>query len=301
MGYGGPRLLTPPREEEEVYPYRRVWSSIILELSGVVIFTAVLYVLMGYIGVRVPDSLTLPVNVLIALWPALLWGVFSWWRERFAVQPRRSLAGVFIVSALVANAVSIPLLDALETSLWLPSAGFFNRIIGYAVTIGIVHEFSKYVVLRYMIWPRALRIRLDALAYCMAAAIGYAVVMNLRLALAGTTLAPDVLAMRAFGDVTLHIAASAFLAYGLAEMQFRPRTFFVMPFMLLLSILVTGIAITLRSNVINAKFFLGFSATRPLFGLAISFGIVVASLVVVAFLFNTAERQEREAVASRET
>src|SRR5688572_5828122 len=43
-----PRLLTPP-EEEEIYPYRRVWRSLIVETSLLFALTAVLFVLVNFL------------------------------------------------------------------------------------------------------------------------------------------------------------------------------------------------------------------------------------------------------------
>ena len=48
--YNNPRLLTPPREEEEVYPYRRVWLSIVIEIGVMLGITVALYVMIGYLN-----------------------------------------------------------------------------------------------------------------------------------------------------------------------------------------------------------------------------------------------------------
>jgi RsiW-degrading membrane proteinase PrsW (M82 family) len=297
--YGSPRLLTPPREEEEVYPYRPVWESIAIETAILFFITLGLYIAIGWFGIRVPTALNRPVNLGLALSPAMLWVVASLWRERAVPQPRHNLAGVFVISALAANAIGIPFLNSLKTDEWLPFLGMFERIFGYAVTAGIVQETLKYLVVRYAVWPNAFRIRLDSVAYFATAAVAYATVANLHLVF-GETMTPDVFSMRVFSATTMHLAASVFVAYGLAEARFNPRTFFVMPMMMLFAALMTGIIIVTRSSMINTKFFLGISATRPLFGLVVSLGMVIVALVVGAFLFNVAEREEREAVAGQE-
>ena len=299
MRYGTPRLLTPPREEEEIYPYRRVWPSLALEIGALFGLTIILYVMVGYLGIGLPVNLERPVNVGIALFPALLWVLFSLWRERFVVEPRRNLVQVFIVSALVANAVGVPLVNSLEIDQWLPFLGTIERVIGYAVTLGIVQEMLKYLVVRYLVWPAAFRIRLDSVAYLMAAAISYATVLDLRAAM-GAPVSPDVFAIRMLGNTTSHIAASIFVSYGLAEVRFNPRTFFVMPIALLFASVITGLAVSARASMMNTAFVLGFAATRPLFGIVLSLMVVVGALMIAAFLFNAAERQEREALAGSE-
>ncbi len=294
--YNTPRLLTPPPEEEEVYPYRRVWSSLMIEIGGIFGLTATLYILVGFLGIDLP--LRRWVNLLIALTPALLWLVFSLWRERFVPEPRRHLTTVFVVAALAANGVALPLLDALAPNDWLPTATTLDRILGYALTIGVVQEAVKYLVVRFIVWPDGLRYRLDTVAYCVAAAVGYATVTNLQYI--DPAISPDVVAIRVFANVVLHLAGSLLIAYGLAITRFNPQTVIVMPVAMLLASLIAGLVIAARPALSNAGFFLGASATRPLFGLVFTLAVIVAVTAIAIFLFNVAERQEREAVTGVE-
>ena len=292
------RLITPPRIEDEVYPYRRVWPSIIIEVGGVFGIATLLYVLVGFIGLSIPDAIQRPVNILVALAPALLWAAASRWRERTVPEPRRGLLSVFIISALVANAIAIPILDAINPTEWLSLSPLVSRIIGNAVTFGIIHEFLKYLVVRYTVWPLGFRIRLDALAYSMAVSLGYVTMFNLNYVL-NNNFAVDAVALQVFASTGLQVSAGMIVAYGLSEMNFNPRNFLLMPFTLILASFLHGVGITMRANFVNAGFFLGIAGTRPLFGLIISLVIVGAILSAIAFLFNNADRQAREAEAEQ--
>ena len=292
--YRNPRLLTPPREEEEIYPYRRVWPSIIVEMTLLLAVTAVMFILIGFLGANLPRSLWPTTNVIIALLPAAAWALFSLWREYRVERPRRQLLSVFIVTALVANAISIPLINELNPRTWLSLAGTFERIFGYAATIGVAQVFTIYLVLRFLIWPDGLRIRLDALAYCMAGAVGYVTVANLHIAFDGEP-SPDVLALRVFSNLSLHVASAAILAYGYAELRFKPDFFISLPASVLAAILLTGLGITFRAGLVNGGFVLGIGGTRPLFGLVFSALLIAGSLTLTYFLFTTAERRALEA------
>jgi hypothetical protein len=83
------RLITPPREEEEVYPYRRAWRSIALE--GIILFGVItaLYAATNFFSLQIPSSFNRQINIILALLPALLWLIFSWIPERFVPQPRQ--------------------------------------------------------------------------------------------------------------------------------------------------------------------------------------------------------------------
>lgn len=297
--YNSPSLLTPPREDEEVYPYRRVWPSIFIEVGALFGVVTVLYVALGALNIGMPDALRQPLNVAIALTPLALWLAFSRLPETRVPQPRLRLTAVLVITALTANAVSLPLLGLIDPDAWLPLAGRFERILGYGMTVGVVQEMTKYLVVWLLVWPIALRMRLDALAYFAASAIGYVTVVNLSLVFANSP-APDVVALRVFSNTVMHLAASSIVAYGMAELRFRSPTFFVMPLSLLLACIVSGVAISFRATLVSGGFVLGIGGTRPLFGLIFSLVLIVGVLAVVLFLFNTTERREREAIASRE-
>lgn len=293
------RLLIPP-EEEEVYPYRRVWQSIIIEMGILFAIAGICYVLFNRLNLSIPPVLTSALDIALALAPAALWLIFSRWREQFAVQPRKRLLAVAVITALVANAVSIPLIETVfQTSRWLPLASALDRIIGYTFTVGITQEVMKYLVVRYLAWPDFFRTRLDSVAYCAASAIGYATVMNLRVVASGAVL-PDIVAMEIFGNTALNLAASIIIGYGLSEVRFGNASPFLAVFTMALAALLNGVVIPIRAGLMNAGFSLRGASANPLFGLVLSAVALIAVGAVTAFLFSNAERREREAAATRE-
>lgn len=291
-----PRLLTPPTEREEVYPYRRVWPSlaaIVLILFGV---AAALYFVPGFLGIGVPTALIEPVNVGLALLPAALWLALSRFRERFAIEPRQRLTSVFVTSLLVSNAVGVPLLNYLNVGEWLSTADTVNRWIGYTVTVGVSHEVLKYLILRFLVWPDYLRIRFDAIAYSVACSVGYVTVLHLQYIGEGG-IPSDVAVGRIFTLTVVHICAGVIVAYGLADVRFNPRSLFILPFTLIVGAAVHGLAIPTRAGLVNAGFVLGIAGNRPLFGLIFSLILAVGLLVTMGFLFNVAERRAQLAAA----
>jgi RsiW-degrading membrane proteinase PrsW (M82 family) len=295
-----PRLLTPPQQDEEIYPYRRVWQSVAIE-SGILLGAAILlYVLTNILNVSIPPAYYAALALILVLLPILLWLYFSWWRERAAAQPRERLLAVAILTALAANAVGIPLVnDFLQVERWLPLSSAVNRIIGYTFTVGIIQGFIKYLVLRYAAWPDFFRVRLDAVAYGAAAGIGYASVLNMQFIFSESP-APDVAAARIFANVALHVATGMLVGYGLAELWIGSPTPFFPVYTLALSSFITGIAIPLRAGLVNATLGLGISSTRPLLGIVFSVAIIVLPAFILSFFIDNADRQTREAAASRE-
>lgn len=310
------KLLTPPDEEAEIYPYRRAWRSIVVESVILFAVTAAVFFIFGLFRPQLPPLLNLLVNGLLVALPVLLWLVFSVWRERAVPEPRQRLVTVFLVTALAANAFAIPFIEAvIQPERWLPLGGAINRIIGYAFTLGIVQETTKYAVVRFTTWPDHFRTRLDSVAYCAASAVGYSLVLNLRHLLGESGITPDVMAIQMFGNVAVNLAASLIVSYGLAEVHFDKPTPFLMTITVALAALVNGLVIPLRAGLTNATFVLTSersdapsivdtllsifslqgSAPKPFLGFAFSGVILLGFGITVAFLFNNAERQAREA------
>jgi hypothetical protein len=295
-----PRLLTPPLQEEEIYPYRRVWRSLAIE-QGIVLGIAVaLFILVETLNVTVPKSIFFPVAVFLAVTPFALWLIFSWWAERFALQPRHRLLAVALIGALAANAVGIPLVkDLLQVDTWLSLSSAINRIIGYTFTAGIVQESIKYIVVNYTVGPGQLRTRTDYIAYSIACAVGYATVVNLHAA-GSNPPTPDVIAARIFATCTLSIAGSIIVSYGLSELHFGKPSPLLLTLTLALAAIVIGISTPVRSGLINTSLSFGINETRPLFGIVFSTAVIIGTSIIVSFLYDNAERRTREAALANE-
>lgn len=289
------RLLTPPKEEEEVYPYRRVWRSIIVTMGILFGVTVVLFVVVSLLGIPIPSPLHRPLNYILAVLPVGLWAVLAWLPERAVLRPRIRLLPVMVISALVANAVGYRIIeDVFFNNQWLSLASAIDRIIGYTFTVGVIQESLKYLILRLLLWPENLRTRTDAIAYAEAAALGYALVNGLQFVSEGSP-TPDMVASRVFSLVVIHLTATIIISYGIAESRFSDAQFLLLPMTFALGAFVTGLAVPLRSGFVNADIAVSaFVIPRQIFGIGFTAALLVAVLVPIAFLYDNAERKERE-------
>ncbi|MBZ0292226.1 MAG: hypothetical protein K8L99_06625, partial [Anaerolineae bacterium] len=245
-------FITPPTEEEEIYPYRRVWPSVIIEhalLAGV----AVLFFLLTRF-VSIPTRINQPMGIILALLPAGFWLIFSWWRERFALQPRDHLLLVALISGLVAKAIGLPLVnDVLEVKEWLSLQSAVDRIIGYTFTVGLVQAILIYLVQRYIAWPDAFRDRYDAVAYGTASAVGYTTVAGLTF-VATQPSTPDVTAINIFNIAAVLTITGVLVGYGLSEVRFNKNPFVLsLVSTVALGALAAGVAVPLRTGLTNAS------------------------------------------------
>lgn len=295
--FRSPRLILPPREEDEVYPYRRVWRSVIIEASVLAVALVGLYGAISLVGIDIPTALVGPLNALLVLLPALLWGYFSWLQEMTVPQPRRQLGAVFVLSVLVASAIGVPLItEFLQPDQWLSLESAVNRMVGYTVTTGIIQEFIKYFLMRTVVKSDLYRTRTDVLAYSLAVAVGYSTVLSVEFLSSTPDVRPDMLMLRVLTIYAMNLAGSAVVSYGLMELHLGSGSMFLLPVTLIVAAAITGLALPLRSGLVNIQLTLDArgGAPRTLYGVGFALALLAVPQVLVAFLYDVSERRERD-------
>lgn len=283
-----PILLAPEEEVEEIYPYRQVWRTSWLEVS--LLFLAVGAIwgldLFGVLSAGFDAPLF---KTGIALLPLLLWLLISYRGERRALQPRPHVGGLMVLGGLVASGIVVPLEEQVFTPAdWLPYAGFFGRVLGYAFTAGFAAEFVKYAALRYTVWPQHIHQRLDGVAYALAIAVGYATVLNVRFAvLTDATLVATALRVASYSFS--HLAIGAIMGFFLAELIIGRVPIFWLPMGLGIASLMSGLYYAFRVVAIVGGLSQVGTGARPIRGLALAFGIVAVIFITLAFVIENAD------------
>ena len=178
-------LLPPQYEEVDARPpYRPVWRTAAYETVVLVVGALAVNLSVSLFDIQLDAPQRPLVTAILALAPVGLWLLFSWRGEHHVLHPREGLLATLVISALVANAVAAPFIEEfIEPDRWLNTAPGLTRLLGYAVTVGLTVEFLKYLILRYTVWPRRFRRRIDSMAYSLAVSLAFATVFNLRFAL----------------------------------------------------------------------------------------------------------------------
>lgn len=284
------RLITPPKEQEERSPFRNVWQSQAIEAALLMLIVLICFVLFGLLRVRLPALISTAVNYALALLPAGLWLIFSYLPERRALLPRERIGFTFFVSLLLANAVGTPLLDTLQPAQWLATESTLNRIIGYTLTVGVVQEGLKYLVLRYLALPYVQK-HSDTVAYSLAIGVAYGVVLNLHY-VATHTAPPSIIAVRVLSHVSLSALGSLIVAYGFSLVFVNRANLLFLPTCFGLACALNGAVLPIRAGVTNAVLNVQAVSPRPIIGLGLSIALYVSALFALYFLFNNATAEE---------
>ena len=278
------QLLSAEEDVDEIYPYRQVWQTLIIEM--VLLFALMIGIIFAIQFGVVEDRYVGLLETGMVFAPLGLFILFTIRGERRALQPRSGLLTTVLISGIVANGVGVPLVNLIFTpEQWLPESGFFTRIFGYMLTVGVTAEFLKYAVVRYTVWPNAFSMRVDGIAYGVAAALGYATVFNLR----DILLEQPTLSAGTFQVVTVvywHISIGAILGYFLAELAIGQPSLIWLPLGLFFASFLNGIYAAFRGIAI-----VGGLGNRAIGGVLVITGFSIVVLGIMSFLIDSADRR----------
>jgi RsiW-degrading membrane proteinase PrsW (M82 family) len=285
------RLLPPDDDDVEIPVYAPVWRPLVWQLLLLAGGALVINFAAG--GIQLSADQRVAFSALFALVPVRLWLVFALRAEGRVQQPRQRLIAVFFVSMLVANAAAAPIIEIfIEPGEWLNSIAGLSRIFNYTLTVGLVTEFLKYLVLRYMTWPAQFRVRTDCVAYGVVVSLGFATVFNLRYALLEGGGQPGPAAIRIASVVLMQQGIGLVMSYGLMQLKQERGGLLALPLMLLLAAFLHGVYIALRAGFVVQGFGIGATANSPLLGMIFSavFGGILYG--VYAFLISSADARD---------
>jgi RsiW-degrading membrane proteinase PrsW (M82 family) len=280
---------------------RSLWWASLLGIGVLVVFVILATLLFQAIYPQLEASGAVPyVGVIIALVPALIWLFFFYIQDVREPEPKQLVAGVFILGALVAQAVGIPLIQQVfRTPDWLSASPFLSHLLGSILIPGFINMFLIYAVVRYTAYNLPeFDERMDGIVYTVAAALGYATVLNIHsiqdVVQAGSMRpAPVVLGVAV---TTMALAAfGGLVGFFLGRCKFEDEPVWWMPSGLALGAILNGLFLFFLDRVTASTIRGG---DNPWLGLVL--GTVVA-LVTFGVLFYLIQRLERQAPRAAES
>ena len=288
-------------DQQVPYSFLPVWRRLAMLL--LILAAALLaIVLVGqFLEFRFDPLLERIIALALAPLALVAWVIIAVMPEYRVERPRRRLVGVAVVSALTASAIGLPLAqDFMRVAEWLPLQSVFQRVIGYSLSAGVIDTGLKFMVLRYLIYPQALRVRSDAIAYAAASAMGYSMFLTAALV---WPLAPtwDIAAVLLLANLTIQFASGLFIALGIIESYFSDAPLLVLPVNVAVGALASGVITALLGGFLSGPLTTAGNTARPLFAFAMLLAALLLTLGTVYFLYSNSERREREAYMSRWT
>ena len=235
----------------------------------------------------------------LVTWPAALWLLFSHLPNSRSRRPIPGLMLVFAICFLGARGLVLPFVDGVwQPERWLPGAHSVTRLIGYTLTVGFAQECTRYFVIRYTVWGSGLRARRDAVAYCAAGAVAYALAINMDWFLTAET-SVGATALGVLETQCLQFAGAMILAFGMSEVRLAHAHPMALAFATMMGAFQVGLLITARAGLANASFGQPVSAARGLNGSLLILVGALAFMGFAALLFWRAERPTPSLIETR--
>jgi RsiW-degrading membrane proteinase PrsW (M82 family) len=266
------------------------WQSGWVLVAALVGFVLLVAGLDALVHPRIEGNLLLVIGIVLALVPALIWLLFFYIQDRLEPEPKRYVIGVFVLAALLASAIGIPLVnDLFGVSEWLHESPLV-KLVGGVLVIGFSQEFLKYAAVRYTLYNSSeFDERIDGVIYGTAAGLGFATMLNIQYVLSNAGVDLTVGAIRIIVTALAQASFSGVVGYFLAQDKFEGKPLWWMPAGLSLAAVMNGMFVFLRdlASVRGLQF-------NPWNGLILA---TVVALVILGGLFWLMRRANRATLA----
>ena len=239
------------RHYERVLRDRRgLWQAGLVEILGLLLFVALVELVFSLSRVQLRGPGLLAASIVLAVAPALLWLLFFYRQDRLEPEPKGYVLGVFVLGALLAAAVGLPLVrNVFRTADWLGQS-FAVNLLGSILVIGFIQEFLKYAAVRYSVYPLAEFDELvDGIVYGTAAGLGFATVLNVNYVLESRGVDLQVGIIHVVVVALAQASFAGITGYFLARAKFEARPIWWVPAGLALAALLNGLFTYLRSQI----------------------------------------------------
>jgi protease PrsW len=268
---------------ERVSAWRSIWGQVI----ALVLFVLVVYGAQAIIKPVFGSTALVVVGVLLAIFLSVFWLAFFYQQDRLEPEPKGFVIGVFVLGALLASAVGVPLVEnVFHISSWLTTNTLTN-ILGGILVVGFTQEFLKYAAVRYSVYHSAeFDEPTDGIVYATAAGLGYALVLNVQFVLTngGVDLGAGVIYM-----AVIALAQASFAGitgYFLGRAKFESESLFWMPAGITLAAILNGLFFWLRGWLVQSTATLTNGGGNTWLGLILAATLAVITTGFLSWLIH---------------
>jgi RsiW-degrading membrane proteinase PrsW (M82 family) len=260
-----------------------VWRSTLVTIVILVAFAAIVAIVGGVLDPFFEGTTLLLVGVVLAVIPASLWMVFFYLQDMLEPEPKRYVIGIFIIGALLASALGIPIVrDLFRVQDWIGRT-FLTNLLGSILVVGFVQEFLKYAAVRYSIYllPEFDE-RMDGILYGTAAGLGYATMLNIHYVIDSGGVNLEMGVIRIVITALAQASFAGVSGYFLGRAKFEEESVWWLPLGLTLAATLNGLFTVILGGLTRTSAVVTRSAT-PWWSLV--FAAIVAGSTLAALLY----------------
>jgi RsiW-degrading membrane proteinase PrsW (M82 family) len=287
----GNRAYCPEHWAKLSHTRGSVWRSGVAYVAAVALFAAGAAFLLRATQPDLSGASLALAGVVLALTPAALWLAFFYAQDRLEPEPKGYVIGVFVLGALLAGAIGIPVVrEMFSVGDWLGASPLVT-LLGSILIVGFVQEFLKYAAVRYSVYNSTeFDERLDGVLYGTAAGLGFATMLNIHyivdsggvnLSVAAIQVTVTALAQASFAGIT---------GYFLGRARFEEEPVWWLASGLALAATLNGLFHVLLGNLVRSGSALNGQTVNPWLGLLLAAVLAAISLGMILGLMRRASR-----------
>ncbi len=263
------------------------WQADLASIVLLVGFVVVLYAIDEVLKPHFSGAALTAIGLLIAIVPAVVWLAFFYRRDRLEPEPRTMVVGVFILGALVATAISIPLVDQVfDVGAWLFESPLVH-LAGGILIVGIIQEGLVYLTVRLSVYgSREFDERTDGIIYGTAVGLGLATALNVAFVVESGGVDLGTGAIRIVLTSLAHGSFGGVIGYFLGRQKFEVRPIWWMPAGVALAATLNGVFFFLRTTVGRGTIEGPLEAIAPWIGLVLAAVLAGAVTAVLSTLIR---------------
>lgn len=268
-----------------------VWRSSAVTLVALLIFAVLVIVVALVAKPELEGTALIAAGIGLALVPAVIWMVFFYLQDLLEPEPKRYVILVFVVAALLASAVGLPVIRGLfKVQDWL-GYSLLVTLLGSILVIGFVQEFLKFAAVRYSVYMLPeFDERMDGILYGTAAGLGYATMLNIYYVVDSGGVNLEVGIVRIVVTALAQASFAGITGYFLARAKFEDEPVWWLALGLTIAAVLNGLFSVLLGGVTRTRAVLTGEMVTPWYGLVLAALFAGAILVVLLALMRRAGR-----------
>jgi RsiW-degrading membrane proteinase PrsW (M82 family) len=222
-------------------------------------------------------------GVVLSLVPTLIWmGVF-YAQDRLEPEPKGLILEVFVLGALLAQAVGMPVVrDLFRVQDWLTYNGPIIDIIGSILVVGFVQEYLKYAGVRFTVFASSeFDERVDGIIYGAAIGLGFATMLHINYVIGSGGVRLDVGVIRIVVGALAQASFAGVSGYFLGRAKFEDMPAWWLPAGVTLAAVLNGV-VTFLLQEVSVQ---GLQFT-PVYGLILAAAVAGATFAVLFVLIR---------------
>ena len=268
-----------------------VWRSSAVTLVALLVFAALVIAVILWLDPVLEGTALIAAGIGLAIVPAILWLAFFRLQDLLEPEPKRYVLLVFVVGALLASAVGMPVVRGLfRVQDWLGYSWLVN-LLGSILVVGAVQEFLKYAAVRYSVYllPEFDE-RMDGILYGTAAGLGYATMLNIRYVIDSGGVNLEVGIVRIVVTALAQASFAGITGYFLARAKVEDEPVGWLALGLAIAAVLNGVFSLLLGGVTRTRDVLTGQTATPWYGLVLAALFAGAILGVLFALMRRASR-----------